>query len=141
MVREFSLKNVIELTPSKEDVELYDSEGKLWLNNPDKCCNFRKVKILDNIYKELYKRFIVPIFIPILIIISLLLILNPKENVSYNKNKILIFLIGFLLIVFSESSIKFIDKNIQYNAMVSVLPIFIALVLYSLIRIKLRVKK
>ena len=48
MVREFSLKNVIELTPSKEDVELYDSEGKLWLNNPDKCCNFRKVKILDN---------------------------------------------------------------------------------------------
>ncbi len=48
LVREFSLKNVIELTPSKEDVELYDSEGKLWLNNPDKCCNFRKVKILDN---------------------------------------------------------------------------------------------
>ena len=96
---------------------------------------------LRNIFQELYKRFIVPIFIPILIIISLLLILNPKENVSYNKNKILIFLIGFLLIVFSESSIKFIDKNIQYNAMVSVLPIFIALVLYSLIRIKLRVKK
>ena len=48
LVREFSLKNVIELTPSKEDVELYDSEGKLWSNNPDKCCNFRKVKILDN---------------------------------------------------------------------------------------------
>ena len=48
MVREFSLKNVIELTPSKEDVELYDSEGKLWSDNPDKCCNFRKVKILDN---------------------------------------------------------------------------------------------
>ena len=48
LVREFSLKNVIELTPSKEDVELYDSEGKLWSDNPDKCCNFRKVKILDN---------------------------------------------------------------------------------------------
>ena len=48
LVSEFSLKNVIELTPSKEDVELYDSEGKLWSNNPDKCCNFRKVKILDN---------------------------------------------------------------------------------------------
>ena len=95
---------------------------------------------LRNIFQELYKRFIVPIFIPILIIISLLLILNPKEKISYNKNKILIFLFGFLLIIFSESSIKFIDKNIQYNAMVSVLPILIALVLYSLIRIKLRVK-
>lgn len=48
LVREFSLKNITELTPSKEDIELYDSEGKLWSNNPDKCCNFRKVKILDN---------------------------------------------------------------------------------------------
>ena len=47
LVREFSLKNVIELTPTKDDVELYDSDGKLWSYNPDKCCNFRKVKILD----------------------------------------------------------------------------------------------
>lgn len=112
-----------------------------FLNQKSKVINPNcTVDNLRNIFQELYKRFIVPIFIPILIIISLLLILNPKEKISYNKNKILIFLFGFLLIIFSESSIKFIDKNIQYNAMVSVLPILIALVLYSLIRIKLRVK-
>jgi len=112
-----------------------------FLNQKSKVINPNcTVDNLRNIFQELYKRFIVPIFIPILIIISLLLILNPKEKISYNKNKILIFLFGFLLIIFSETSIKFIDKNIQYNAMVSVLPFLIALVLYSLIRIKLRVK-
>ena len=96
---------------------------------------------LRNIFQELYKRFIVPIFIPVLITISLLLVMNPKENISYNKKKILIFLFGFLLIIFSETSIKFIDRKIQYNAMISTLPFLITMILYFLIRIKLRAKK
>ena len=58
---------------------------------------------LRNIYKEIFKRFIKPLYIPSLILISLLLIVRSKEDAQYNKMKYLIFLIGFLLIIFSES--------------------------------------
>ncbi len=96
---------------------------------------------LGNIFQELYKRFIVPFFIPVLIIISLLLIMNPKESISYNKYKIMIFISGFLTIIFSESSIKFIDTNIHFNILISLLPVLISIILYMGIKFKLKLKK
>ena len=48
-------------------------------------------KNLSNIYRELYKRIIIPLYIPIMVLIPLLLILKSKENIKFYKSKILIF--------------------------------------------------
>ena len=66
---------------------------------------------LENIYKELYKRFIIPLYIPILILISLMAAMYSKENINYSKYRLMIFLLGLFIIIFSETTLKFIDKT------------------------------
>ena len=48
---------------------------------------------IGNIYKELYKRFILPFYVPILILITQLLIIKNKEFKNYSKYKLIIFLL------------------------------------------------
>jgi lipopolysaccharide export system permease protein len=90
------------------------------------------------IYKEIFKRIIGPFYLPVLILISLLLILTSKENVNYNKNKFLIFFIGFGIIVLSESSLGYITNNLIKNISISVLPIVLILVFYFVFIYKLK---
>ena len=40
---------------------------------------------LDNVFKEIYKRFLVPMYIPSLILCALILIIYSKENINYTK--------------------------------------------------------
>tara|TARA_B100000965_G_C19594830_1_gene759681 strand:+ start:2598 stop:3734 length:1137 start_codon:yes stop_codon:yes gene_type:complete len=93
---------------------------------------------IDNIIKELYKRIIIPLYIPVLILISLLLIFKSKENVNYPRYRILIFLIGFSTIILSEMTIRMIDENFFKNIKFIIIPIILAISLYSnyLIRFK-----
>ena len=93
---------------------------------------------LDNIYKELYKRFIIPFYIPILILISLLLILYSKENINYFKYRTLIFFCGFITIVFSETTLKFIQSSLIGNIQLILIPIisFSILYIYTLSKLK-----
>ena len=84
---------------------------------------------LDNILKELYKRLIIPIYIPILFLTTLILLTISKENKNFRKKKIIIFLINFLILVFSESSLKFIDTIILKNYLIISLPILLILFL------------
>jgi lipopolysaccharide export system permease protein len=90
------------------------------------------------IYKEIFKRIIGPFYLPVLILISLLLILTSKENVNYNKNKFLIFFIGFGIIVLSESSLGYITNNLIKNISISILPIVLILVFYFVFIYKLK---
>ena len=94
-------------------------------------------KSLDSIFQELYKRFLIPFYIPILILISLLLIIKSKESITYNRYKILIFLFGFLMIIISESSLKFIENNFYGNFKTIIAPFLIILFLYIAFRLKL----
>ena len=57
---------------------------------------------LSNIFGELYKRFIIPLYIPMLILVSLILILISKEKSNYIKLKLLIFLFGLFIIIFQR---------------------------------------
>ena len=100
-------------------------------------CNLRN---LDNIYKELYKRIVIPIYLPILIIISLVLIIKSKESVNYLNYRILIFLLGLFTIIFSEASIKLIGGNLIKNINIFLLPFIIFLVSYLLMFYKLKFK-
>ena len=94
-----------------------------------------------NIYKELFKRLIGPFYLPVLILISLLLILTSKENLKYNKNKYLIFFIGFGIIILSESSLGYITNNLIRNITITILPVLLTLITYFFFIFKLRLIK
>ena len=102
-------------------------------------CRFEN---LDNIYKELYKRFIIPFYIPTLILISLLLIIKSKENINYLKYRIIIFVIGINAIIFSEITLKFIQEIFLKNLIVISLPliIFISLYIFFIQKLKFKTK-
>ena len=85
---------------------------------------------IENIYKELYKRFIVPFYVPILILIALLLIIKNKENKNYSRYKWITFLIGFLTIIFSESTLKMIKNNFFENLNLVILPLLVIIIFY-----------
>ncbi len=94
----------------------------------------------SNILAELYKRLIIPFYLPILILISLMSILTNKEDVNYFKNKIYIFLFGLFIIIFSETTLRFIKDNLIENIKILSIPFLIILVLYSVIGYKLNSK-
>ena len=88
-----------------------------------------KYENTDDIIKELYKRFLIPLYIPVLFLTTLTLILSSKENKNYSSRKIIIFLINFFLIVFSETTLKFVGKSIFENYLIFSIPIILIIFL------------
>ena len=54
---------------------------------------------LNNVIKELYKRFVIPFYIPTLMLIILFLILKSKENINCLNYRLFIFLLGLSIII------------------------------------------
>ena len=52
LISKFKFSNFKEISPSIEDLNINDTKGTLWKENPDLCCNIRKVLPLQ---KELQK--------------------------------------------------------------------------------------
>ena len=100
-----------------------------------------EIKNLDNIISEIYKRLVIPLYIPALMLVSLILIIHSKEKVNYSKFRLLVFLIGFFLIIFSESSLKFVNVFFYNNLTIILIPIVIILFLYFYILVKFNYKK
>ena len=94
-----------------------------------------------NIYKEIYSRLIKPLYITLLISISLLLILKSKSDPTFKTQKIKTYSLGFLSIIFIESSSKFISNNLIQNSFLSVLPLVLILMIYFYFLITMKVKK
>ena len=84
----------------------------------------------QNIIKEFYKRFIIPFYIPLLSLIPFLLITSSKENPNYNKLRITTFLIGLLVIIFSETTIRFVSEISILDIAVMLIPLFLLLSFY-----------
>ena len=96
---------------------------------------------LQNINQEIYKRIIMPFYIPIFILISLFLIIKSKDQDGYSNHKIKIFIIGFVSIIFSEISIKFINYNIYENILLFSMPVIFFVFLYFFFLDQLKVKR
>jgi lipopolysaccharide export system permease protein len=94
-----------------------------------------------NIYKEIYSRLIKPIYIILLVAISLLLILKSKSDHTFKMQKFKIYSLGFLSIIFIESSSKFISPDLIKNLFLLVLPFILILMIYFYFLITLKVKK
>jgi len=93
-----------------------------------------------NILKEFYKRFIIPFYIPVLSLIPFLLITTSKENSKYNKLRINTFLIGFFVIIFSETTIRFISNITMQNFILIAIPLNLLLFFYLFLFYKFKTK-
>ena len=132
--QELSSKKLLYCAKNLKDYKLKKTDASqiITLN-----CNYEN---LDNIFKELYKRLIIPSYLPILIIISLILIIKSKESTNYLNFRITIFLFGLFLIIFSETSIKLIGNDLNKNFIIILIPIFLFLIIYSILFYNLRLK-
>ena len=110
----------------------FNSEQKVYISH-----NCSK-DTLDNLFQELYKRIIVPLYIPVLILTSLFLIIFAKENKMYQKFRLCIFILGFILIILSETLLRFVRGDFYYNFKIILIPIIIFLILYISFNILLK---
>ena len=100
-------------------------------------CSFQNI---ENIFKEFYKRFIIPFYIPILSLIPLLLILTSKENLNYQKIRTIVFIFGLTIIIFSETTIRFVSKATIVNTLLIIVPVILFLILYLFLFYKFQLK-
>ncbi len=98
-------------------------------------------KNLDNILSELYKRLVVPLYLPVLMLIALQLINKSKEKINYSKHRLLIFLIGLFAIIFSETTLRFVNTSLNNNLVIFLIPIILSIILYINFLIKFKIKK
>ena len=95
---------------------------------------------INNILKEFYKRFIIPFYIPIFCLIPFLLITSSKENLNYNKLKLITFIYGLFSVIFSEITIRFISEITLQNIGITITPILLFLLLYFFLFYKFNFK-
>jgi lipopolysaccharide export system permease protein len=94
----------------------------------------------NNIFKEVYKRFIVPFYILVLSLTPLFVTTLSKENSKYFKLKLITFLVGLFFIIFSETTIRLISDSIIKNISISLLPFIFIIILYLIFFIQLKTK-
>ena len=100
-------------------------------------CTFKNQ---DNILAELHKRLGIPLYLPALMLTTLLLIINSKEKINFSKLRIITFLIGFFIIIFSESTLRFINDSIKFNIFIILIPVISIIIFYFYFLIKLKTK-
>ncbi len=92
-----------------------------------------------NMTQELYKRLIVPFYIPILMLIPYLLILSSKEKNNYNKIKLFTFILGVIIIIFSEAIIKLVSEELILTLFIFLTPFITFITFYSLFFFKFKI--
>ena len=96
---------------------------------------------MPNILKELYKRFIIPLYIPVIVLLALTVTINSKENVNYNKYKNIIYILGFFLVIFSETTIRFVQDTLIENYKLIIIPFVFLIIISSFFYSKLTFKE
>ena len=99
-----------------------------------------EIKNLDNIISEIFKRLIIPLYLPSLMLVALLLIIHSKEKINYSKHRLKIFLIGLIVIIFSELTLRFVNNSLNTNLIIILFPILLVLILYNYFLFKFRVR-
>ncbi len=150
---DFALKNL------KSNTSTYKKTQEITTTNLIKCLlGIYKIKInnkfqeidnienclpqnISNIFKEIYKRFIIPLYVPLLSIIPFFLLISSKENVNYRKIKIFTFLIGLLVIILSETTIRLVSKIPFNNIGIAITPLLALIIIYSIFIFKFNFRK
>ena len=99
-------------------------------------CGTKSDFLLKDIYEEVFKRIINPIYIIVLSLISSLIILKSKITFFQNYFKFFLFIIGFVIILMSELAYKLIEYPFYFEIISITLPLLAILVFYLFILIK-----
>ena len=129
--QEVSTKKLIKCLMKLNNLEFFN------INTKDIIIENCVLQNLSNIIMELYKRFIIPFYLPILMLTILFLILKSKENTNYLNYRILIFLLGFITIIFSEVTLRFIEREFFENIKIFMIPFIVTILFYILFFINL----
>ena len=135
LVKKTQEHKTIELIECATNLYLKNSSGLKKIQKKVRNCEFRN---FDNILSELYKRIAIPLYLPTLMLTSLLLIINSKEKVNFTKLRIVTFLIGFFIIIFSESALRLISFSMTNNLLIVLIPIFSIIIFYFYFIFKLK---
>ena len=103
-------------------------------------CGLENSFLIKDIYEEVFNRTINPIYIIIISLISSLLIIRPKETYMEKYFSFILFTLGFLIIIFSELSYKFISSNIFVEIFFISLPFSFIIIFYFILLIKTKFK-
>ena len=106
------------------------------LNKKYKRNNICKNRKLKSISEEMFKRFIVPLYIFILSLISSTLIIKPKKNNFLKYYKFIIFCLGFLVTIISQVSFKFISQSKNLDLIVISTPLILVFIYYLFLIVK-----
>ena len=146
---EFNLSNFVTKTttiPKIQETEttslvkciINNTYNKNLKINPKKLnCDKKSTK---NISEELLKRFYLPLYMPLITLIGCLVILRTKEENTYGSYKIWIFILGFIIIFFSEASIKYVGESLITNLLFILIPLVLYFFTYLYLRKKLNYK-
>ncbi len=96
--------------------------------------------LLKDIYEEIFKRVINPLYIVILSLISSMIILKSNILKFQNFFKYFLFIFGFTIIIFSELSYKFINYNLEIEILFIILPFIFIFFFYFYILLKTNFK-
>ena len=120
-------------------LELLSCIKSIYLNQNIKIlnCNQSNPK---NVYKELFKRTVTPLYLPLLILIAAINLILTKENINYLKLRFSI-LLGIFAIIISESTLGFIGDFFSKNIFFIFLPIIFVFILYTILIYKFKFKK
>ena len=85
---------------------------------------------IDAVFKETYKRLILPFYVILIGFITGCLVIKSKSQINFSKFKIFIFISGFIVIVFSEGSSNILNFFNLYKSSLVFLPFILILLLY-----------
>ena len=114
------------------------------LNNMDylkkiSMANFNCQKsLIKEINQELFKRFYKPLYIPIIGLLCCFLIIVPKNNFTYKRNRKIVFFVTFLIIVLSEGSLRYSTLSYLNTIFYLTLPWVIFLFIYFIFNNRLK---
>ena len=99
-------------------------------------CGQQNDFLLKEIYEEIFKRAINPIYIIVLSLISSLIILKSKINFLQNYFKFFLFIVGFIIIILSELSYKLLNETFYIEMFTLILPLICIIFFYMFITLK-----
>ena len=88
--------------------------------------------IINEINQEIFKRLYKPFFIPIIAILSCFLIIVPKNNYRYERNRKIIFVITFFVLIISEASLRYSTISNLATLLYLVMPIVSFILIYGI---------
>jgi lipopolysaccharide export system permease protein len=91
---------------------------------------------INEMQKEIFSRLVKPLFLPVLTLSLCFLLLYPKENSKYRYSRISVFLLGLIIIIFTEFSLSLTSRDFLFFKISLSLPFIFFIIQYIFFKIK-----